>query len=918
MNISIRQGHVLDRLKEIPDNSIDCIVTSSPYYGLRNYGAGEIVWDETVKCEHQWGETVPRQHETGGNRGVPEEWQRPSREAQEGSTAGNFCSKCNAWKGELGQEPSYKMFVKHLLQIAKELKRVLKPTGTMFWNLADSYSGSGGWNWNTSLYEKEQHLSMKHARANAYPSQALSAKTDIPKKSQMMIPERFAMGLIDEQGWIKRNTIVWYKCLGSSTPLYVKNKDYVFRSTPKDLYKIQDREQLYISGDNGWKKLVRLEKQEPRDLLTVHLRNGMRIEISPEHRFPMNDRTLKQAKDLKIGETLLHGSLPSTETKEQQDSIGTYATGYTVGLYLAEGSKTEQMIQFSLHRKETYLSDQIRDFASRYRGSFASYDYENTKQVHLSGKVPISVIDHYVVGYGAKLKHLSNYAWNENNEFLKGVLDGYLEGDGYFDKKNNRWRWSFALNREFEYDLRIIANRLGYNFRAKMSYASLNGKRFPTIQCELKKEKSDHPNNKDDYEIMRIEKTFGISYEIEVDGDHLFSLIDGTITHNSNGMPSSVDDRFTNKWEPIFFFTKNQDYFFDLDAVRKPLSQATIQRIMQPNIENQFQTGKVADFAEQTQTGDMKKTLLNMQKRQLSSMSNEQKRNWFEKKQSEYDGKYSGMDSKESEMYNSKYDPGQNSYSANIYTNQKRDEARLEAEELFPGDSKAQQEYINMIHDHGGNPSGANPGDVLKNDFTNSFFSDKAVLTAFMDFLYMERPELLADSLLEITTRSHPFAHFAVYPETLVEPLIKAGCPSEVCSKCGKPKMKIMVKNGKTYDANTFEEREPYASNRRLSDVVGVSETSTLRTNVIFGKDIIWKPSCKCNAEFTPGTVLDPFGGSGTTALVAKNLGRSAILIEAVPEYTEIMRKRLEMDEGETDTEFQEVVADIDDFEVDE
>ena len=53
MNISIRNGNVLDELKKIPDNSVDCIVTSSPYYGLRNYGASDVVWDGNPDCEHE-------------------------------------------------------------------------------------------------------------------------------------------------------------------------------------------------------------------------------------------------------------------------------------------------------------------------------------------------------------------------------------------------------------------------------------------------------------------------------------------------------------------------------------------------------------------------------------------------------------------------------------------------------------------------------------------------------------------------------------------------------------------------------------------------------------------------------------------------------------------------------------------------
>ena len=532
MNISIRQGHVLDKLKEIPDNSIDCIITSSPYYGLRNYGASEIIWDETVKCEHQWGKTIPGQQEMDNDREI---------EGDANATSGNFCLKCNAWKGELGQEPSYKMFIKHLLQVAKELKRVLKPTGTMFWNLADAYSGSGGWNWNTGLDEKRS-ISWMYTREGAFTEKPPSKDNDIPKKSQMMIPERFAIGLVDEQGWIKRNTIAWTKY---------------------------------------------------------------------------------------------------------------------------------------------------------------------------------------------------------------------------------------------------------------------------------------------------------------------------------NGMPFSGDDRFTNKWESIFFFTKDQDYWFDLDAVRKPLAQATIDRIMQPNIENQFHTGKVAEFSKQTQTGDMKKTLLNMQKRQFSSMGKQQK---YEEK---LGWRYSGY--------------------------LKEDETPL----------------VDM--------NGANPGDVIRDKSVYSLFSDESVMIAFMDFLYIERPELLSDSVLEVTTRSHSFAHFAVYPETLVEPLIKAGCAKEVCSKCGKPKMPFREKTGKTYNSHSgeYEEKHIKQSERKIAKTLGVSESSVFRTEIVHETRTVWKPSCKCGVPFIPGTVLDPFGGSGTTALVAKKLGRSAILIDVMPEYTDIMRMRLEMDKEETDTEFQEI-SNIEEYEVDE
>ena len=59
------------------------------------------------------------------------------------------------------------------------------------------------------------------------------------------------------------------------------------------------------------------------------------------------------------------------------------------------------------------------------------------------------------------------------------------------------------------------------------------------------------------------------------------------------------------------------------------------------------------------------------------------------------------------------------------------------------------------------------------------------------------------------------------------------------------------------------------------------------------GQTTGWSPSCSCNAETVPCLVLDPFMGSGTTALVATRLGRRAVGFELNPEYIEMARKRI-------------------------
>ena len=80
-----------------------------------------------------------------------------------------------------------------------------------------------------------------------------------------------------------------------------------------------------------------------------------------------------------------------------------------------------------------------------------------------------------------------------------------------------------------------------------------------------------------------------------------------------------------------------------------------------------------------------------------------------------------------------------------------------------------------------------------------------------------------------------------------------------------------------------------------------------------------FKPSCKCNAGFEPGTVLDPFAGSGTVGVVAKEQGKNAILIEVSPEYLEIIKNRLEIKRSGTEINAGFVdVASIESMEEDE
>jgi DNA modification methylase len=210
--IELKIGNVIDKLKEIPDNSIDCIVTSPPYYGLRSYKGAETIWGGSPRCEHEWTEYV-RKGQNGGKSSDKLNIKKSNEQNFQvfEDQRQNMCLKCGAWKGQLGLEPDYKMYLSHLLIVTSEIMRVLKPTGTLWWNMGDSYSGS---NQGSGAMHKSPHgiqdVTKGYFAADTNRKTPL-AHQDMPSKSLMQLPTRFAIRMVDEQGWILRNTMIWKK-----------------------------------------------------------------------------------------------------------------------------------------------------------------------------------------------------------------------------------------------------------------------------------------------------------------------------------------------------------------------------------------------------------------------------------------------------------------------------------------------------------------------------------------------------------------------------------------------------------------------------------------------------------------------------------------------------------------------------------
>jgi site-specific DNA-methyltransferase (adenine-specific) len=137
-------GDALATLKKFPDSCIDCVIFSPSYWQLRDY----------------------------------------------------------RWKGQWGLEKTFEEYLQNLWKLMDELKRVLKPEGTVWVNLGDTYGTQSG----TSLgFKYEGSYTMQH-RENG--STLIKAK--VPHKCLLLLPHRFAIGCI-ARGWLVRNDIIWAK-----------------------------------------------------------------------------------------------------------------------------------------------------------------------------------------------------------------------------------------------------------------------------------------------------------------------------------------------------------------------------------------------------------------------------------------------------------------------------------------------------------------------------------------------------------------------------------------------------------------------------------------------------------------------------------------------------------------------------------
>jgi DNA modification methylase len=214
-------GDCLEVLKTLPDESVHCCITSPPYYGLRDYGTAKWEGGEPG-CNHS-----PRVNGRGAL-------------LQGGDTAGlrdkpfNVCPKCGAVRidAQLGLEKTPEEYVAKLVEVFREVRRVLRDDGTLWLNLGDSYASSqstnGGYS-DKSTLAGFSRPDTKGRQANE-SGERHKIEHGLKPKDLIGIPWRVAFAL-QADGWYLRQDLIWAKpnpMPESVTDRCTKSYEYIF------------------------------------------------------------------------------------------------------------------------------------------------------------------------------------------------------------------------------------------------------------------------------------------------------------------------------------------------------------------------------------------------------------------------------------------------------------------------------------------------------------------------------------------------------------------------------------------------------------------------------------------------------------------------------------------------------------------
>jgi site-specific DNA-methyltransferase (cytosine-N4-specific) len=249
-DFTLHVGDALDVLRDMPAESVHCVVTSPPYWGLRDYGTGSWAGGDP-DCDH----TAPPR---GGAQGGSAKSGLNAKKNKDGTLAldaqahghaggGQYereCGKCGATRTDqqLGLEPTPDAYILRMVEVFREVRRVLRRDGTCWLNIGDSYAGGGQAQPQTkdelppSLADGPKDG--MHGDLYTKPRAGNMRVDGLKQKDLVGIPWKLAFAL-QADGWYLRSDIIWAKpnpMPESVTDRPTKSHEYVFLLTREARY----------------------------------------------------------------------------------------------------------------------------------------------------------------------------------------------------------------------------------------------------------------------------------------------------------------------------------------------------------------------------------------------------------------------------------------------------------------------------------------------------------------------------------------------------------------------------------------------------------------------------------------------------------------------------------------------------------
>ena len=190
-------GDALKTLRRLPDHSVHCVVTSPPYWGLRDYGTGRWVGGD-ASCDHR-----PRDGKQGST------GQRADRAFTGAKPQRQICSRCGAKREDqqIGLEASMRHWTRALVRVFREIRRVLRRDGTLWVNVGDSYCHGPGRDRGPTTADGPKVPSSLARRVVPLRRRGGGA---VKPKDLLGMPWSLAFALRND-GWWLRNDIIWHK-----------------------------------------------------------------------------------------------------------------------------------------------------------------------------------------------------------------------------------------------------------------------------------------------------------------------------------------------------------------------------------------------------------------------------------------------------------------------------------------------------------------------------------------------------------------------------------------------------------------------------------------------------------------------------------------------------------------------------------